>query len=218
MSRSERLAAGLELTKKLLLAVDANDWDYLEFLEALSTLDESVGLYLHEVAFQPVIQSQGSDLQQSIWLPLCYNHAILGCYAQTELAHGSNVNQLMTTATYDHARREFDLHTPSVAATKWWIGGLGIMATHSTVQARLIVDGVDKGPHLFITQIRSLEDHSLMPGIQAGEIGPKAHGGMSGVDNGWAVFTHVKVPLDQMLNRFSKIDENGKYLKPVSRG
>ena len=32
--------------------------------------------------------------------------------------------------------------------------------------------------------VRSLEDHSLMPNIEAGEIGPKVHGGMAAVDNG----------------------------------
>lgn len=156
----------------------------LQFLEALSQMDEAVGLYLHEVAFQPVISSQGSDEQQAYWMPKCLNHEILGCYAQTELGHGSNVQQLETIATYDHATKTFDLHTPFVTSTKWWVGALGIMATHSAVQARLILDGKDMGPHLFITQIRSLEDHSLMPGVEAGEIGPKVHGGMASVDNG----------------------------------
>jgi hypothetical protein len=45
------------------------------------------------VAFQPVINSQGSDEQQAIWLPKCMNHEILGCYMQTELGHGSNVQR-----------------------------------------------------------------------------------------------------------------------------
>jgi acyl-CoA oxidase len=152
MSRSEKLANGLSLTKKLFDLVDANDLDYLEFLEGLSALDEPIGLYLHEVAFLPVINAQGSDEQQAYWLPLVQSHAILGCYAQTELAHGSNVQRLGTIATYDHDTKQFDLHTPDIASTKWWIGGLGIMATHSTVQARLIIKGVDYGPHLFITQ------------------------------------------------------------------
>lgn len=56
-------------------------------------MDDSVGVYLHEVAFQPVISSQGSDEQQAIWVPKCLNHEILGCYLQTELAHGSNVQR-----------------------------------------------------------------------------------------------------------------------------
>lgn len=29
-----------------------------------------------------------------------------------------------------------------------------------------------------------MEDHSLMPNVQAGEIGPKVHGGMAALDNG----------------------------------
>lgn len=33
-----------------------------------------------------------------------------------------------------------------------WIGGLGIMATHGVVQARLILNGKDMGPHLFLVQ------------------------------------------------------------------
>lgn len=42
---------------------------------------------------------------------------------QTELAHGSNVAGLETTATFDERTDEFVIHTPSVSATKWWIGG-----------------------------------------------------------------------------------------------
>lgn len=88
------------------------------------------------------------------------------------------------------------------------------MATHSVVQARLIMNGKDMGPHLFITQLRSLKDHTLMPGVEAGEIGPKVHGSMAAVDNGWARFTHVKLPLDRMLSRFAQIDSEGNYKTP----
>ncbi len=41
----------------------------------------------------------------------------------TELAHGSNVAGLETTATFDEKTDEFVIHTPHVGATKWWIGG-----------------------------------------------------------------------------------------------
>lgn len=46
-------------------------------------------------AFQPVINAQGSDEQQAIWMPKCLNHEILGCYLQTELGHGSNVQRAL---------------------------------------------------------------------------------------------------------------------------
>ena len=41
----------------------------------------------------------------------------------TELAHGSNVAGLETTATLDERTDEFVVHTPHLGATKWGIGG-----------------------------------------------------------------------------------------------
>ena len=64
------------------------------------------------------------------------------------------------------------LHSPTVTSTKWWIGALGKTATHGVVQARLILpSGKDVGPHLFFVQLRSLEDHRVLPGITIGDIG-----------------------------------------------
>ena len=48
---------------------------------------------------------------------------MIGCFGMTELAHGSNVAGLETTATFDEDTDEFVIHTPNVSATKWWIGG-----------------------------------------------------------------------------------------------
>ncbi len=42
---------------------------------------------------------------------------------------------------------------------------VGHFATHAIVFAKLITRGVDYGVHPFIVQIRSLEDHTPMPGI-----------------------------------------------------
>lgn len=55
---------------------------------------------------------------------MCVNCEIIGCYAQTELGHGSDVQNLETTAVYDKNTEEFILNTPTVSATKWWIGDL----------------------------------------------------------------------------------------------
>ncbi|GAA5955639.1 hypothetical protein JCM3765_001809 [Sporobolomyces pararoseus] len=214
LSRPQQIERGLAVAKKLFEFVDKNDLDYMEYVEALFAVDEYCGLNLHEIAFTPVIQAQGSDEQQAEWLPKCYNHAILGAYLQTELGHGSNVQQLETTSTYDPNTKEFIINSPTVSSTKWWIGALGVSATHGVVQARLILNGKDMGPHLFIVNLRSEKDHSLMPGIQAGEIGPKIHNAMGSLDNGWARFDHVRIPRSHMLSRFAQVTEDGQYVKP----
>jgi acyl-CoA oxidase len=75
---------------------------------------------------------------------------MIGCYAQTELGHGSNVAGLETTATLDMNTDEFVIHTPNIKATKFWPGALGVQATHACVYARLIVGGKDHGVKPFI--------------------------------------------------------------------
>ena len=76
---------------------------------------------------------------------------------QTELAHGSNLRALETTATYIPATKEFEIHSPTFTASKWWIGGAGKFSTHGVVQAQLILpNGKNMGPHLFFVQLRSL--------------------------------------------------------------
>ena len=62
------------------------------------------------------------------------------CYAQTELAHGSYVKGIRTTATLDRNSDCFILNTPDTGATKWWIGGLGKVANHAILIARLVID------------------------------------------------------------------------------
>ena len=68
------------------------------------------------------------------------NGDIFGCYAQTELGHGSNVAGLETTATLDKTTDEFIINTPTITATKYWPGDLGMFSSHAIVFARMIID------------------------------------------------------------------------------
>lgn len=68
--------------------------------------------------FIPALKGQATEEQQHKWLPLAYKMAIIGCYAQTELGHGSNVQGLETTATFDPATDEFVLNSPTLTSTK----------------------------------------------------------------------------------------------------
>jgi acyl-CoA oxidase len=78
-------------------------------------------------------------------MPLANNLNIIGGYAQTELGHGSNVAGLETTATLDMKTDEFVIHTPTITATKFWAGTVGLQATHVILFARLIVEENDYG-------------------------------------------------------------------------
>ena len=122
------------------------------------------------------------------------------------------------------------MNTPTLTAIKWWCGTckwtclivlltcctivevpaddffalpVGHTANHAVVFARLITKGVDHGIHPFIVQIRSLKDHTPLPGITVGDIGPKL--GYLGMDNGFLKLDNVRIPRDQMLMKYSKV-------------
>lgn len=84
-------------------------------------------------------------------------NGVIGCFAMTELAHGSNVAGLETTATFDRSTDEFVLLTPHLGATKWWIGGAASTATHAAVFAQMVIDGKRYGVKTFVTQLRDIK-------------------------------------------------------------
>ncbi|RZB78155.1 Peroxisomal acyl-coenzyme A oxidase 1 isoform B [Glycine soja] len=156
-----------------------------------SFVDQPAFTDLHWGMFVPAIQGQGTDEQQQKWLPLAYRMQIIGCYAQTELGHGSNVQGLETTATFDPKTDEFVIHSPTLTSSKWWPGGLGKISTHAVAYARLIIGGEDHGVHGFIVQLRSLDDHLPLPGITIGDIGMKfGNAAYNTMDNGVLRFDH----------------------------
>ena len=134
-------------------------------------------------------------------MPLCLNHDIIGCYAQTEMGHGSNVAALETTATFDHKTDEFVIHSPTTSSTKWWPGDMGRNANWAMVMAKLQIESDghmnDYGTVPFLVQIRQEKTHKYMPGCECGDMGPKF--GYTGKDNGWLQFDHVRIPRTQML-------------------
>jgi acyl-CoA oxidase len=119
------------------------------------------------------LKDQGTPEQHKLFLEPAERYEIIGCYAQTELGHGSNVRGLETTATWDPQDRTFILHSPYLTASKWWIGSLGRTANHAVVMAQLIIEGKKYGPHPFVIQIRDMKTHEPLENIHVGDIGPK---------------------------------------------
>jgi len=106
-------------------------------------------------------------------MPQIKNLDLIGCYAQTEIGHGSNVAGLETTATFDKNTDEFVVNTPKISAYKWWPGSLGRHANFAIIYARLIIEGNDYGVFPFLIQIRDRDTHKHMSGIKTGDMGPK---------------------------------------------
>jgi len=168
--------------------------------------------------FVPNIISLCDDEQQAEWLPMCRDFRMIGCYAQTEVGHGSNVRALETTATFLPESQggmrggSFVINSPTITSYKAWPGTLGRNANHAMVIARLIDgEGVDRGVHNFLVPLRSMTDHTLLPGVETNDLGPKI--GYNNMDNGLASFKNVVIPRRNMAMRFSEVDEQGKYTK-----
>ena len=149
------------------------------------------------------------DEQLKEWMPLAQNNQINGCYAQTELGHGSNVAGLETLAEFDQTTDEFVLNTPTVTSTKFWPGDMGFNSNFAIVFAQLVIHGKKFGVQPFLVQIRSREDHSHMPGVESGDIGAKV--GYISKENGWMSLKNVRIPRKQMLMRFCHVDREGKF-------
>ncbi|KAM3131284.1 hypothetical protein pb186bvf_016602 [Paramecium bursaria] len=172
---------------------------------------QTIVSFLHQSMFIPTIKNLASEKQVDKWLPLCLNYQMIGCYAQTELGHGSDVQSLETTATYDKQTDQFIMNSPTLTSTKWWIGDLGFTANHCVAQAQLFIDGKNYGVQTFLVQLRDIETHLPLPGILLGDVGAKY--GYNTKDNGYLRFNNFRIPRDNMLMRFAKVNKNGEFVQ-----
>ncbi|XP_004999940.1 peroxisomal acyl-coenzyme A oxidase 3 [Cavia porcellus] len=178
----------------------------------LGAYDWSLGakLALHLMVFGSALYSLGSE-RHLRYIEKLLNMEIFGCFALTELSHGSNTQAIRTTAHYDPATEEFIIHSPDFEAAKFWVGNLGKTATHGVVFAQLYTpDGQCHGLHPFMVQIRDPKTLLPMPGVMVGDMGWKL--GQNGLDNGFAMFHKVRIPRQDLLNRAGDVTPQGTYV------
>jgi len=131
-----------------------------------------------------------------------------GCYAMSEAAHGSNVRDLETVARFDKSTGEFVIHTPSGRARKEYIGNAGAHGRMATVFAQLEIGDARYGVHAFLVPMRDREGN-LCRGVRIRDCGEKV--GLNGVDNASIWFDHVRIPRENLLNRFAYVSADGVY-------
>ncbi|KAL5714791.1 acyl-CoA oxidase [Ranunculus cassubicifolius] len=190
---------------------------YFAVLEAVGSVDMSLGIKMgvQYSLWGGSVVNLGTKKHRDKYYDGIDSVEYPGCFAMTELHHGSNVQGLQTTATFDPITDEFIVHTPNDGAIKWWIGNAAVHGKFATVFARLLlpthdIKGVaDMGIHAFIVPIRDMETHETLPGVEIHDCGHKV--GLNGVDNGALRFHSVRIPRDNLLNRFGDVSRDGKY-------
>ncbi|HEX8855450.1 MAG TPA: acyl-CoA dehydrogenase [Thermoleophilaceae bacterium] len=154
----------------------------------------------------------GNAQHHERYLPGVMSAELPGCFAMTETGHGSNVQALGTTATYEPETGEFVVNTPHEESRKDYIGNAALHGRMAAVFAQLEVGGESHGVHCLLVPLRD-EDGNVLPGIRIEDCGEKL--GLEGVDNGRIWFDHVRVPREALLDRYASVDEQGRYSSPI---
>jgi acyl-CoA oxidase len=184
---------------------------------AMSDLSLMVKAGVQWGLFGGAVENLGTERHHEAYVRRIIDLDLLGCFAMTETGHGSDIQSLETTATYDHATDEFVVYSPTPSARKDYIGGAAETATMAAVFAQLITAGPGEEPkshgvHCFLVPIRDANGND-MPGVSTLDCHYK--GGLPGVDNGRIVFDHVRVPRDNLLNKYGDVARDGTYTSPI---
>ena len=155
----------------------------------------------------------GTEAHHRRYLRAVGNLELPGCFAMTETDHGSNVYDLETVARYDRTTQEFVIHTPHEGARKDFIGNAARHGRLATVFAQLEVGEESHGVHALLVPIRD-EDGEACPGVRIEDCGEKL--GLNGIDNGRLWFDEVRVPRENLLDRFAQVEADGTYGSPIN--
>ena len=157
--------------------------------------------------FGGAILQLGSKHHHDAYIADLVTGDLMGCFAMTETGHGSNVQALGTFATYDAETREFVITTPddrvaqglhrqrrrARAAWRWCSPSSRSTAAPRACTRSSYPSGTRTG--------------NPLDGVRIEDDGAKI--GLNGVDNGRLWFDGVRVPRENLLNRYADVTEDG---------
>ena len=163
--------------------------------------------------FGGAVQPLGTERHHDAYLRDIMSFDLPGCFAMTETGHGSDVQQLRTTCTYDPATRDLRPAHPARGRPQGLHRQRGPgrpdgrrlrPAGHRRARAAACTPSWCRSATTTATRC---------PGVTIGDDGPKA--GLHGVDNGRLSFDHVRVPRDMLLDRYGQVAADGTYTSPI---
>jgi len=205
--------------KRLKMVADAklfSIWDFERDPKNLLTAHEMLGLIDGSLATKFTAQF---NLFGGSLMALCTERHLpfmkkvddltnMGCFCFTELGYGNNASQMETTATYDKTNKEFIIHSPTTRSQKYWITNGACHANYAIVFAQLLNEGKNEGVNVFLVRIRD-EKMKPCPGVFIEDMGMKL--GLNGIDNARIIFTNVRIPHENMLNKINDLTPEGEF-------
>lgn len=179
---------------------------------AMSDLSLMVKAGVQWGLFGGAIENLGTERHHEAYVKKLIDLELLGCFAMTETGHGSDVQSIETTASYDPGTEEFIINSPTPSSRKDYIGGAAETARVAAVFAQLITGGTNHGVHCFVVPLRD-DDGNDLPGITTSDCHYK--GGLPGVDNGRIMFDHVRIPRENLLNKYADVAADGTYTSSI---
>ncbi|MEU6331565.1 acyl-CoA dehydrogenase [Streptomyces sp. NPDC047049] len=142
-----------------------------------------------------------------------FNLRATGVFLATEVGHGCDAASLETTAHRNPDTGWFTLTTPGASAQKFMpntssIGGPKV----GVVAARLMADGIDHGPFLFVVPLTTAD--GPLPGVRIRPL-PQRTG--QPLDHSITSFDHVQLPPQALLQaEHGQLDGDGTFTSKVA--
>jgi acyl-CoA oxidase len=164
--------------------------------------------------FGGAVHHLGTRRHHERYLAEVASFALPGAFAMSESGHGSDVQRVRTTATYDPATEEFVIETPTPEDRKDYIGNAARDGRLAAVFCQLHTGdrAESRGVHCLLVPIRD-DDGEVREGIRIEDCGPKL--GLNGVDNGRIHFDAARVPRENLLDRYAQVSADGTYYSPI---
>jgi len=179
---------------------------------ALSDLSLLVKCGVQFGLFGGAVHHLGTRKHHERYLDQIASFELPGAFAMSESGHGSNVQNVQTTATYDPETQELVVETPTEEDRKDYIGNAARDGRLAAVFCQLVVGGEKRGVHCVLVPLRD-DSGDVVDGVRIEDCGHKL--GLHGVDNGRIYFDGIRVPRDNLLDRYAQISPEGEYTSPI---